>query len=72
MNPRTNSAATEAAVATPADQTPGANVRASALPFGPVIDSRSLFCFSRVVTIDHGGERYTLRLTRANKLILTK
>ncbi len=66
MNPRTNSAATEAAVATPTGQTPGA------LPFGPVIDSRTLFCFSRVVTIDHGGERYTLRLTRANKLILTK
>ncbi|MBI3149201.1 MAG: hemin uptake protein HemP [Betaproteobacteria bacterium] len=57
---------------TPADQTPAADTRAGALPIGPVIDSRTLFCFSRVLTIEHGGERYALRLTRANKLILTK
>ncbi|KAB2844780.1 MAG: hemin uptake protein HemP [Burkholderiales bacterium] len=67
-----NRAATQPAGETPALQAPGAAACESSLPFGPVIDSRTLFCFSRVVTIDHGGERYTLRLTRANKLILTK
>jgi hemin uptake protein HemP len=72
MNPRLNRAAAQSAGETPARQAPGADTCESALPFGPVIDSRTLFCFSRVVTIDHGGESYTLRLTRANKLILTK
>ncbi|MBP9218008.1 MAG: hemin uptake protein HemP [Sterolibacterium sp.] len=36
------------------------------------IDSRQLFQDSRVIFIDHGSERYVLRLTRENKLILTK
>lgn len=37
------------------------------------IDSRQLFGPGRsTVFIDHGGQRYTLRLTRENKLILTK
>jgi hemin uptake protein HemP len=36
------------------------------------IDSRILFGAGRVVTIRHGRERYTLRVTRAGKLILTK
>ncbi len=72
MNPRLSRAVTQASGDQPADQKPADDTCASSLPFGPVIDSRTLFCFSRVVTIDHGGERYMLRLTRANKLILTK
>lgn len=39
----------------------------------PAIDSRSLFAPGQsIVFIEHGGQRYTLRLTRENKLILTK
>lgn len=36
------------------------------------IDSRDIFVGTREVTITHGGERYRLRLTAQNKLILTK
>lgn len=36
------------------------------------IDSRSIFGDSRIVTIRHGDDVYTLRITRAEKLILTK
>ena len=36
------------------------------------IDTRELFIGTREVTITHGGERYRLRLTALNKLILTK
>lgn len=37
------------------------------------IDSRQLFPPGQnTVLIEHGGQRYTLRLTRENKLILTK
>jgi hemin uptake protein HemP len=36
------------------------------------IDSRTLFGKSRILTIRHGEEIYTLRITRAEKLILTK
>jgi hemin uptake protein HemP len=36
------------------------------------VESRSLFGEARVVTIRHGEELYTLRITRAEKLILTK
>lgn len=35
-------------------------------------DSRDIFVGTREVTITHGGERYRLRLTAQNKLILTK
>lgn len=38
----------------------------------PQIDSRTLFAGARVITIRHGQDRYTLRITRAEKLILTK
>ena len=37
-----------------------------------VLDSKQLFHEARTVHIDHGGERYILRITRENKLILTK
>ena len=36
------------------------------------LDSRALFGESREVLIEHHGEQYRLRLTRAGKLILTK
>lgn len=38
----------------------------------PRVDSSQLLRGSRVVEIDHAGQRYTLRVTRENKLILTK
>ena len=36
------------------------------------VESRTLFGGARIVTIRHGGDLYTLRITRAEKLILTK
>jgi hemin uptake protein HemP len=36
------------------------------------IDSRDLFVGTREIIIVHGGDRYRLRLTAQNKLILTK
>jgi len=36
------------------------------------IDSRDLFVGTREILIIHGGDRYRLRLTAQNKLILTK
>jgi hemin uptake protein HemP len=36
------------------------------------IDSRDLFVATREITISHGEDRYRLRLTAQNKLILTK
>jgi hemin uptake protein HemP len=56
----------------------------SATPPGPVprdgaapsrchcIDSASLFRGARELVITHNGERYSLRVTRNEKLILTK
>ena len=35
-------------------------------------DSRDLFIGTREILIEHGSERYRLRLTARNKLILTK
>lgn len=36
------------------------------------IDSQQLLLGQRTIEIDHGSQRYTLRVTRENKLILTK
>ena len=36
------------------------------------IDSESILCGALSVEIDHAGQRYLLRVTRENKLILTK
>lgn len=36
------------------------------------LDSRSLFGTARELLIEHKGQCYRLRLTRADKLILTK
>lgn len=38
----------------------------------PRFESSQLLRGGRTVEIDHAGQRYTLRLTRENKLILTK
>jgi hemin uptake protein HemP len=37
-----------------------------------VLTSEALFAGRREITIRHGTEQYRLRLTRMNKLILTK
>lgn len=39
---------------------------------GNQIDSRDLFSLDREIVIAHGDDRYRLRLTSQNKLILTK
>ena len=41
-------------------------------PSLPVLQSRRLFAQGREIRIEHEGEQYRLRLTRNNKLILTK
>jgi hemin uptake protein HemP len=38
----------------------------------PRIDSNSLLRGNNLLLIDHAGDRYILRMTRNNKLILTK
>ncbi|NJD25297.1 MAG: hemin uptake protein HemP [Betaproteobacteria bacterium] len=38
----------------------------------PPLQSRALLGEASVVTIEHAGQRYVLRVTRENKLILTK
>ena len=46
-------------------------------PLGPVtpprrVTSEALLSGARTLTIEHGGEEYTLRLTKLGKLLLTK
>lgn len=38
----------------------------------PRIDSRQLLGGAQSIEIEHAGQRYLLRVTRENKLILTK
>lgn len=38
----------------------------------PVLQSHNLFALGREIRILHDGEEYRLRLTRNNRLILTK
>lgn len=38
----------------------------------PMLDSHNLFALGREIRILHAGEEYRLRLTRNNRLILTK
>ena len=45
---------------------------AGATPPAPTLFSEELFRHGREVRIAHQGQCYTLRLTRENKLILTK
>ena len=48
----------------------GAKTGAAASP--PQVSGQSLFAGKREVIIDHEGERYRLRITASNKLILIK
>lgn len=41
-------------------------------PVAPALSSQQLFKGAPVVEINHAGQRYLLRVTRENKLILTK
>lgn len=41
-------------------------------PSYPMLQSNHLFALSREIRIMHAGEEYRLRLTRNNRLILTK
>ena len=36
------------------------------------IDSKEIFNQTNIITIVHDGQEYQLRITKANKLILTK
>jgi len=56
-----------AAIPSPPPRTPDQTRAAS-----PVLHSSSLFGTAQTLFIDHAGQRYTLRITRENKLILTK
>ncbi|OYZ34847.1 MAG: hypothetical protein B7X89_08890 [Sulfuricurvum sp. 17-40-25] len=38
----------------------------------PVIDTKELFKKATSIFIIHGSDKYTLRITKSNKLILTK
>ena len=52
-----------------------AQKREATTPFGPAtpcVRSADLFGIDREIMIEHLGAYYRLRLTRANKLILTK
>ena len=50
----------------PGAQTPNTRID------GTRIDSRRLLAGSREIVIEHAGQEYRLRLTRNDKLILTK
>jgi hemin uptake protein HemP len=56
-----------------ADELP--HKRVAQLPLSPALPcvrSEDLFGLDREIMIQHAGAQYRLRLTRANKLILTK
>ena len=42
------------------------------VPALPMLNSQHLFSMGREIRILHAGEEYRLRLTRNNRLILTK
>lgn len=48
------------------------STQATPLPAQPALDSAQLLGGRKQVAISHGGELYSLRLTRNGKLILTK
>jgi hemin uptake protein HemP len=45
---------------------------AEPLPARPPVSSEQLLRGATTLAIDHAGQRYLLRVTRENKLILTK
>ncbi|WP_371325197.1 hemin uptake protein HemP [Dechloromonas sp. ZY10] len=52
--------------------TPSQPVRTEASDSKTCIDSRQLLAGRNLIEIEHAGQRYQLRVTRENKLILTK
>lgn len=52
-------------------ETPAA-VSSHQLPRTPVLQARQLFGIAKEVLIEHAGFTYRLRITQANKLLLTK
>jgi hemin uptake protein HemP len=59
----------------PSLQLPTARVQSAKPTFGPALPcvrSEDLLGKDREIMIEHGGVYYRLRVTRANKLILTK
>ncbi len=60
----------------PLSQTADQNLRrqdpSAALSDLPMIRSRDLLRGGHLILIEHAGDRYYLRMTRNNKLILTK
>lgn len=59
---RTTSPALPSALTPPAPST----------PMPPALDSQHLFAKTKEILIEHHGELYRLRLTRNDKIILTK
>lgn len=51
---------------------PAARDNATAVPAPPLVASSALFGGGRQLRIAHAGQVYLLRITRENKLILTK
>ena len=51
---------------------PGRSYRAEPPSRPPIVRSEQLFGSRREIIIKHGQEEYRLRITRADKLILTK
>jgi hemin uptake protein HemP len=60
---------TEALPVSPSPRAQSATTMRSDLPR---IDSHALLRGNNLLLIDHAGDRYILRMTRNNKLILTK
>jgi hemin uptake protein HemP len=56
----------------PLTQSPARAPAAPGQPDLPKVASRDLLKGSKLVLIEHGGDCYYLRMTRNNKLILTK
>ena len=55
-----------------ADQSLRRQAPSAALSDLPIVRSRDLLRGGRLILIEHAGDRYYLRMTRNNKLILTK
>lgn len=51
---------------------PGESYRAEPASRPPIVRTEQLFGTRREIIIKHGQEEYRLRITRADKLILTK
>ncbi len=56
----------------PMSTTPSGSAPQRCLGSAPRVSSRDLLRGGNLILIEHGQERYVLRMTRNNKLILTK